>query len=571
MQHDIGDHALLADSRTAALIDPEGNVAWMCWPRVDSPPLLFSILDETRGGCFSVRPAAPLGRPTRAYHASTLVLQTRWAVAGGTLIAEDALLLRSGPALVRRVRAEGCEVEVEVRFGCAGRLLAQANTLDVAARTRLHLVSAAPWTVSEGSAVSRFTVAAGEEFAVILAAPGSANVADIDGDISTWRRHSSGAARLTPSTLAAASSDVMAIRDTAATSICVILGLAQHGGGIVAAPTTSLPQWPGSGRTWDYRFCWMRDAALAGVALTHVGQVEAAHTLGDFLGGAVMEHGVRPVYRVDGGLPAEEAKQPRLAGYRGARPVRFGNAAAAQAQLDAPAELMELVWALAAHGHVPSALAAAATMCADWIADHWREPDHGIWEIRGPARHYTHSRAMACMALRGAADLSARGVLRGNDSAWRGAADAVGREIRPAASGALELHRDGGGADAALALVSHVGFLPAEDPLNVRTLQLLRERLDRNGLLERYEGTPDAIPDPCHPFVFPTFWMAEAAAAAGMDGARHLRAAFATRGALNLFGEVANPGDHSAQGNYPQVQSHAAFLIASTEGVATGK
>ena len=198
---------------------------------------------------------------------------------------------------------------------------------------------------------------------------------------------------------------------------------------------------------------------------------------------------------------------------------------------------------------------------AGWLVQHWREPDHGIWEIRGAPARYTHSLVTAASGLDGAAALVDQRVVSGDAVAWRRTAAAIARDIGTT-GGPLELRLDGWGADAALAQAALLGGLDFAAARIGPTLDLIVARLDRGGLIDRHESQADALADPCAPFVFPTFWLAGALAATGRDGSPWLAAALATRGPLGLFGEVADPVERSALGNYPQVQSHAAFVLA---------
>jgi GH15 family glucan-1,4-alpha-glucosidase len=294
--------------------------------------------------------------------------------------------------------------------------------------------------------------------------------------------------------------------------------------------------------------------------MLRLGLTDEARSLGAFLGNVVMNSGPVPLVRLDGSTPPDETEIPDLTGYGGARPVRIGNAAAAQAQLDVPGEVIELATSLARASVLPDELASAVPILAGWLVEHWRGPDNGIWEIRGEPRRYTHSLVTAVSGLRGAAALADQRSVFGDADAWRQAAAAAAADL--GTTGPLELRIDGGGADAALTQVALLGGL---EPIAHRvdaTLDLIAERLDHGGLVDRYEGQPDMIADPCAPFVFPTFWLAGALAATGRDGSRWLEAALATRGPLGLFGEVADPDKHTPLGNYPQVQSHAAFALA---------
>jgi GH15 family glucan-1,4-alpha-glucosidase len=562
MQHPIGEHALLADSRTAALIDPDGNVAWLCWPWIDSTPLLFSILDDQRGGTFSLRPARPDARlVSRRYHPRSLVLETVWEVGAARLIVEDALDLGEGPLLVRRLRAQGDSIEVLVSVTAPSwpgtvaswRVFAESVELDGVSRVVIHAPS--PWEAKPRGATCELTVHPERSESVTLRTAGSArqNVS-IDSTLAEWQH-------AIPETIASSDVRFPEAAQLLGTTAAVLLGLRRRNGGIVAAPTTSLPQWPGSARTWDYRYCWLRDSSLAALALLRLGLVEASRSLGAFIGAVVTESGPLPLVRVDGTAPPEETEIPELAGYRGARPVRIGNAAAGQAQLDVPGEVIELATSLARESALPDELRAAVPILADWLVRHWHEPDHGIWEIRGAPARYTHSLITAASGLEVGAPLGDQRIISSDPAAWRTAAAAIAAALG-ATGRALELRLDGGGADAALAQVALLGGLEGLAGRVDPTLDLIASRLGRDDLVDRYEGQPDTLADPSAPFVFPTFWLAGALTARGRDGSRWLDAALTTRGPLGLFGEVADPVDHSPLGNYPQVQSHAAFVLA---------
>jgi GH15 family glucan-1,4-alpha-glucosidase len=562
MQHPIGEHALLADARTAALIDPDGNVAWLCWPWVDSTPLLFSILDDERGGRFSLRPARSDARMvSRRYHPRSLVLETVWEVGSARLIVEDALDLGDGPLLVRSLRAEGDAVDVVVNVtapawpGAPASLRVFGESVGLTGVSRVVIHAPSRWEAKPCGATCELTVRPGSPETVTLGAAHMVqSAASIETTLAEWQRR-------IPEAVASIDIRFPEAADVLGTTAAVILGLGRRNGGIVAAPTTSLPQWPGSARTWDYRYCWLRDSSLAALAMLRLGLVNAARSLGAFIGAVVIESGPLPLVRIDGTAPPEETAIPELAGYGGARPVRIGNAAAGQAQLDVPGEVIELATSLARESALPDELRVAVPILAGWLVQHWREPDNGIWEIRGAPARYTHSLITAASGLEGAAALADQRVVFGDAAAWRHAAVAIAADLGSTAR-ALELRLDGGGADAALAQAALLGGLEIVDRGIDPTLDLIVARLDRGGLVDRYEGQPDTLLDPSAPFVFPTFWLAEALAARGRDGSRWLEAALATRGPLGLFGEVADPGDHSPLGNYPQVQSHAAFVLA---------
>jgi GH15 family glucan-1,4-alpha-glucosidase len=578
-QHPVGDHALLADGRTAALLAPDGNVAWLCWPRVDSAPVLLGILDTTRGGRFQLRPAGPAELVERGYLGATLGVRSVWETPRGRLTVDEALAWDGPPRLLRGLRAEGGAVEVEVilepAFGAGalaprwersgGRVVAAAGGL------RLSVDVPGGWEPGEGGARARFRVVPGAPTAVVLSGaeprlPAEAALDLLDGTLAHWRAQ---AGRMR--TAGAAGGVVgRALGPTAAAeavvrSGLVLCGLRQRGvgHGIVAAPTTSLPQWPGSARTWDYRYGWPRDTALAGLALLRLGLIEEASGLGAFCGEAC-RGGVAPaLLRVDGTSPPAESTLDHLAGHGGARPVRIGNGAASQAQLDVVGEVVDLAHGLDRAGALPEALRLAVPELAGLAERRWEQPDHGIWEIRGAPRHYTQSRVMAWTGLRRAAVLARRGSVAGDPERW----EAVAARIRASvldglpAAAPLPLH-PGGGLDGALGLVPLVGFLSATDPRAAATLEAISTELGASGLVERHSPVDDGIADPCAPFVFATLWLGAALERGGGDGRRHVAAALAEHGVGGLLGEVALPG-RGPLGNYPQVQSHASLILAA--------
>ncbi len=571
MQHPIGEHGLLADGRTAALVDPSGNIAWLCWPRIDSSPCLLGILDADIGGLFTVAPTHPGATVAeRGYVPGTLILRTVWRADGTELVVHDALACDGSPRLVRSMRARG-RVDVGVRVALspdAARAPADVAIESSVLRVRggaidVAVHAPAPWTVDgAGVASCRFTVDSIESAVVFCDSRAAAHPVSMDGTREWFAQHGA-ATSAPPSPLAERSLGREAAQRLQGHSAAVLAGVRQRGGGIVAAPTTSLPQWPASSRTWDYRYSWLRDTALAGLAMLRCGMTADAFGLGDFIGAAVSTMPPAVLLRVDGTTPPREQVLDHLRGHGGARPVRIGNAASEQPQLDVAGEVLELAAELAARDLLPGSLREGAVRVADWTAANWRRPDHGIWEIRGAPRHYTHSRVMAWAGLQKAAALAERGVVRGDAQRWQRAADDI-RDAVLRRGGALTLTDAGGGPDAALAQAAIVAFLDGGDARLHATLDSITATLDRDGLIERHLPEEDATSDPCGPFLFATFWLAEALERCGRDGSRHFATALAARGSVDLFGEVADPRDGSPLGNYPQVQSHASFVLAAT-------
>jgi GH15 family glucan-1,4-alpha-glucosidase len=574
MQHAIGDHALLADSRTAALIDTDGEVAWCCWPRIDSEPLFMSILDAVDGGCFSVRPAAEDAHVVqRTYDESSLILRTVWQAAGRRVTVLDSLLFGEIPTLLRAGRADDAPVDLDVmvrprgpRASAGSRVRAHGDALVIAEPAPVRVTAPHEWSVGDDGGHCRIRASPDAPSYVLLTPDGSPRVDGATALVHTrerWRAALRGVAAIELRPEAARALGEERCRELLRVSAAVLVGLRnEEAGGIVAAPTASLPQWPGSARCWDYRYCWLRDASLAAEALLRLGLTDAAADLGDFIGHVVTGSGVRPMVRVDGSDAPPERTVPELAGYRGARPVRFGNAAAEQLQVDVAGEVLILARELANTGAVPESLATASATLAGWIESNRSTPDHGIWEIRGVPRRYTHSAVTAWAGLEAARTLVESGRIRGRGAAWHAAAEAIRAEVLASRSGALQLQLDGGGADAALSVGVETGFLAADDPVATATLDLIAAELADNDVLQRYSGSQDLLEDPCAPFIFPTFWLASAETRAGRDGSRWLRGAVATASPLGILGEVRDPGTGGPFGNFPQVQSHAALVNA---------
>jgi GH15 family glucan-1,4-alpha-glucosidase len=581
MEHAAGDHALLADGRTAALVRADGEVAWLCWPRIDSDPVLLSLLDAERGGTFRVRPRdAGAAIDTREAVDGGLVTRTTWRAGEGRLVVDDALVWEGRPGLVRLLRAERRPVLVEVRFRPAFAWatveprMSESGRRALAAGDGLLLAvdAPAPWRIEDGVAVCVFRVVPGYPAAVALGdAAATAGLGDVPerlGGTVRWWRATLDACELdlAPHSLAVRACGAQQAARLLRRAAAVLVGLRQRGGGIVAAPTTSLPQYPGTSRTWDYRYSWARDTSLAALALLRLGLVDDAHALGAFVGDLCADGPPPTLVRVDETASPPEREVPGLAGYGGARPVRHGNAAAQQTQLDVAGECLELAGELARAHALPESLRRAVPVLAEASIGAAGAPDSGIWEIRGAPRAYTHSRVVVWSGLRQAARLAAAGIVSGDASAWEAAAAALRERALLEcvdANGALTLHAGGGGADAALAEAVARGFLAPDDPRAAATLDAIQSSLSHSGLVDRYEGDRDGLGQPCLPFLFPTFWLAAAEEIVGRDGSARFAAAAACRGKLDLMGEVADPATSATAGNFPQVQSHAALVLAA--------
>src|SRR5438105_2334260 len=426
----IADHAIVGDCRSAALISREGSVDWLCWPQFDSASLFAAILDEDRGGRFAIAPAGPF-RSERGYLGETNVLQTRFFAASGELTLTDFMpaitradalrQLQPGHELIRIARCKQGEVEVAILFDPRpdyGRLAPRMRAfgklglrVDAGGGTMLTLLTDAPLG-PEGRA--RVRLRGGEELhfslgyvcgaPAVLPPPTAARCASmLEATLRLWREWASRTRHDGPGR-------AMVVRSA------LLLKLLQYApsGAIVAAPTTSLPERPGGDLNWDYRFCWLRDAALSSRALFELGHRDEAENFISWLltATSLTLPKLHVLYDLFGRQPGPEVELPHLRGYRGARPVRVGNAAKAQVQLDTYGEVIEAATYFVRNGgEIDRATAAMLIGFGREVARDWDDPDEGIWEERGPGRDLVHSRALCWAALQRLIELREKGHL----------------------------------------------------------------------------------------------------------------------------------------------------------------
>jgi GH15 family glucan-1,4-alpha-glucosidase len=588
-QPPIGDYALLADGRTAALVSREGSVDWWCPPRFDAPSAFGRLLDWERGGCCAI---APAGAPTRAerreYLGDTLVLATTFRTASGEVRVLDCLPLpdedRDDPGLLRIVEGRAGEVELDVRvaprFDYAAerpalRRLDGRLHLALGSEHGLEIACDSPLAIAGDELRGRVSVRAGERLRLWV------------GDLSGDRRPAARApapeqldARL-QATLAAWREWAGRIRyegpnPTGVRRSALVLKALTYEptGAIVAAPTTSLPERIGSTRTWDYRYAWVRDSSYSARSLAELGCEEDANRFRRFIERAANDgaEDLEVAYDVGGDSRIEEHELP-LAGYAGSRPVRVGNAASGQLQLDCYGEVVSMAWRWHRRGHSPDAeLWGFLRSLVDWVAAHWSEPDAGIWEWRGAPEHFVHSKALCWSALDRGIQLAQECGLQAPVARWAG----VREEVRAA----IDEHgydRERGvfvqtfgrrDLDAALLLLPTVGFVGWEDERMRRTAAAIRRELDagdgdgallyryvrEDGIDERGEGA----------FLACSFWLAEQLARGGdpPEAERVFAAACATANDLDLFSEELDPRSGQLVGNFPQALTHLAHVAA---------
>jgi GH15 family glucan-1,4-alpha-glucosidase len=585
----IQDYAVIGDGRSAALVSRHGSLDWLCWPRFDSPSLFAGLLDQEVGGSWSIGPTET-ARVARCYLADTNVLQTRFRTAGGVLVLTDFMPAASEQEkkqrlwpeqeLVRQVKCEQGEVEVQVRFdprldyGRARVALCDAGTLGLRIDTGSQLITLlsdvqlAP--AAEGGVSARFRLQAGASasFSLTYSAegpavlpPGALCSHKLALTTEWWRRW---AARTTYSG---------PYRDHVVRS-ALVLKLMSYApsGAIVAAPTTSLPERLGGDLNWDYRFCWLRDAAFTARALFGLGFTEEAEAFISWMLHAtrLTRPELRVIYDVYGEGTPEEIELPHLRGYAGSCPVRIGNAARNQLQLDVYGEVIEAV----AHfvhrgGELDRETQTMLRHFGEYVCRHWHEPDNSIWEPRDRRQHFTHSRVLCWVALDQLLKMHDQGRLPGIpvEQFTRSRAQVRSDIEEGCWSPILESYtqvRGGDTLDATVLVMACHGFTEASSWRMRRTYHRLQERLGAGpGLLYRYEQRG---PGDEGAFALCCFWLADFLARGGGD-LPQAHASFAETltyaNDLGLFAEEIDPRTGDALGNFPQAFTHVGLINAA--------
>lgn len=588
----ISDYFCLADGRTAALVHRSGRCDFWCWPSFDSPMRLAGLLDTEQGGWVWV------GIPGDQRGAAGWV--------GGS----GVMWLRPGA---------GIEIRVALVDDGAGRsALAWLVDGPIGAEVRISLASPTAgggdaWSVGAGGAwlpAGGARDGPGGPLALVSSVPLKPRSKDFTAQIpetgfAVWLGAPLRADELPPALTLARETPELAVRALARSlsdqvvadeswlrglransraleavpsgaarlvdrSLLTLRSLQDRATGlVVASPATSIPQWPASVRAWDYRYAWLRDSADAGMALSRAGARAEAERLGSGLG-KVLGSGPdppAPVSRLSGDRLPQEHFANHLRGYGGA-PVRIGNSASGQAQLDSLGEVVRLAEELDRAGECPPELLVAVPGLASAAAQRWHLPDHGIWEVRGEPRNYVHSKVMSWAALQGAAELAERSRVPGDWVSWRQTA----AEIRAAVAlrgsgpnGELVLSFEEPSADSSLLAAYVVGFIRPGAANSACTLERVSAELGQGPLMDRYAGERDGIAAPCFPFIFPGFWAASAEVLLGRRAAAVARflAISSLAGPAGQLSEVADPETGALWGNYPQVQSHAALIEAA--------
>ncbi|MEW2526977.1 glycoside hydrolase family 15 protein [Streptomyces sp. NPDC047071] len=585
MQRPIEDYALIGDHQTAALVARTGSIDWLCLPRFDSAACFAALLGEDEHGHWRIAPQGADLCARRAYRPDSLVLDTEWDTPGGTVRVTDFMPQRDrAPDLVRVV--EGVEGEVTVRstlrlrfdYGsvvpwmrrCDGHRVAVAGPDAVWLRTEPDVRA---WGRADATH-AEFTVRAGERVTFVLTWHPSHEPRPplIDAEralresVDDWRAWAAHCRYEGPH------------RDAVVRSLITLKALTYAPtGGIVAAPTTSLPEELGGVRNWDYRYCWLRDSTLTLAALLTAGYLDEAEAWRDWLLRAVAGDpaDLQIMYGLGGERRLPEADAAWLPGYAGSVPVRLGNAAVCQRQLDVYGEVVDSLW-LARHSGMATRPHAWRIQLAlmEFLRQVWREPDEGLWEVRGPRRQFVHSKVMAWVAAdRTVRTLEERPDLEGDANRWRRLRDEIHDEVcargYDADRGTFTQSYGSRELDAALLLIPRVGFLPPDDPRVLGTIDAVREDLGtREGFVRRYSTdgiTVDGLPGHEGVFLACSFWLADALHLSGRT--KEARALFERLLELGndvgLLAEEYDAAQGRQLGNFPQAFSHVGLVTTA--------
>ena len=586
MPNRIEDYAVIGNCETLALVGRDGSIDWLGFPRFDSAPCFCALLGAPTHGRWLIAPTADGAQVKRRYRGNTLILETVFTTALGAVCVTDFMSRRDGSAdVVRLVRGLHGEVamqtEMIVRFDYGSVVPWVSREEDgrlqfIAGSERLLLDTTVPMRGEDLRSVGEFTLKAGDEVSLVLnwspsyrAPPqplhsGTA-LKDVESSWSGWAKQFS-----PPENWA----------DAVLRSLLTLKALTHwETGGIIAAGTTSLPEEVGGPRNWDYRYCWLRDATFTLYALIGAGFLDEAKSWHEWLlrAAAGVPDDLQTIYGVAGERRLDEYEVSWLPGYESSTPVRVGNAAVGQRQLDIYGEVLDAFYLARRAGLATSAATWALEVAlVSHVEKIWREPDEGIWEVRGGRRHFTHSKVMAWVAL----DRAVRSIeefgLEGPLERWRSVRSALHQDICEYGfdrkQNAFVQSFGATALDASLLLVPLVGFLPPDDPRVSGTVAAIERTLVRDGFVLRYdtgEGV-DGLPPGEGAFLACSFWLVDNYVLLGRyDEASELfERLLALRNDVGLLAEEYDPYDRRQLGNFPQAFSHLA-LINSAHNLAT--
>jgi GH15 family glucan-1,4-alpha-glucosidase len=574
----IEDYALIGDCETAALVGKDGSIDWLCLPRFDSGACFAALLGTPENGRWLVAPAGEVRVVRRRYRHNTLVLETRFETDDGVVTLIDCMPVRSGPPiLVRIVRGERGRVPMHmhlvIRFDYGStipwvRRTSEGDLRAVAGPDALHLRTTVELRGENLTTVAEFSVAEGEQVPFTLTwYPSHEKPTD---DINALK-----AVRQTQrwwEEWAGCCPKEGPWGEVVIRSLITLKALTYAPtGGIVAAPTTSLPEQLGGVRNWDYRYCWLRDATFTLFALLEAGHMDEARAWRDWLIRAVAGNpsATQIMYGLAGERRLTELELPWLPGYQGARPVRIGNAASDQFQLDVYGEVIDAMYHARVHGleSHPVTWPLMKVLMA-FLESAWTRPDEGIWEVRGRRRHFTHSKVMAWVAFDRAVKSVERFGREGPVEHWREVRDTIHaqvcREGFDQGLGAFVQYYGAKQLDASLLMIPLVGFLPASDPRVGGTAEAIERHLMRDGFVLRYPTVEavDGLPPGEGAFLPCTFWLCDNLALMGRtDEARAIfDRLLGLCNDVGLLSEEYDPQARRLVGNFPQAFSHVGLI-----------
>jgi GH15 family glucan-1,4-alpha-glucosidase len=579
----IEDYALLGDLQTAALVSTAGSIDWLCLPKFDSPACFAALLDTPDAGHWIVAPAAGGVCTRRRYVKDTLVLQTEWVSGDGTMRVIDFMPPRGhAPDVVRIIEGVHGSVvmrsELRLRFDY-GLVVPWVRHHDemveaIAGPDRVRLRTPAPTRGKEMSTVSDFTVRAGDRVPFVLTWNPSheSPPKPVDAEHAlrdTLRFWTDWAQRGNPVH--------GPYRDAIKRSLLTLKALTYHPtGGIVAAATTSLPELIGGTRNWDYRYCWLRDSTYTLQALISAGYLAEAKAWREWLLRAIAGDPaeLQIMYALDGTRRIPEAELPWLAGYENSRPVRTGNAASDQLQLDVWGEILDGL-ALARNAGISTHDNAWDMQVAlmNHLEGTWDQPDNGLWEMRGPRRHFTHSKVLAWVAADRMASAVRAHHLYGPADRWEALGDTIHADVlahgyNPDRNTFTQSY-DAPGLDAALLMIPRVGFLPPDDSRVLGTIAAIQNELTEGGFVKRYETSTsdDGLPGGEGLFLACSFWLVDALHLAGQqtEATQLFERLLALRNDVGLLSEEWDPHTGRQLGNTPQAFSHFPLVTSALQ------
>jgi GH15 family glucan-1,4-alpha-glucosidase len=574
----IEDYALIGDCHTGALVGRDGSIDWLCWPRFDSEACFAALLGNHEHGRWLIAPQSRAARVSRHYRDRTLILETDFETAQGAVTVIDFMPVRESTChLVRVVVGRRGRVpmrmELVLRFNYGASVPWVSRLPDGALRAiagpdMTVLTTSAPLQGEGLTTVSRFTVGAGEMIPFVLSYGSSYSPIEPPGDVSAmlegteafWRQWTNRC------------SYTGQWSDAVLRSLITLKALTYAPtGGIVAAPTTSLPERLGGVRNWDYRICWLRDATIVLLALMHAEYLEEAEAWRRWLQRAVA--GSPDQAQIMYGLAGERRLDERIAewlpGYADSRPVRIGNAAAGQFQLDIYGEVIDALHQARKGGlESDAATWAIQRVMLDHLASVWTKPDQGIWEVRSRPRHFTYSKIMVWVAMDRAIRSAEQFGFDGPVRRWRTLRKRIHDEVcRKGFNARLKSFVQSYGSrelDASLLLIPLTGFLPPEDPRVQGTVAAIERHLTVDGLVLRYRSKPavDGLPRGEGFFLACSFWLADNYVLQGRrDEARALfERLLALRNDVGLLSEQYDLRAHRMLGNFPQAFSHVGLV-----------